>query len=733
MIEKNDILDQAAKAFSEGSIPTGPSEDLIRQTLEQIEKQQTTIPFVERMIKMKPIGKFAAAAIVIVGVSILFLFNSGPGSIALADVLDNIMQITTFSYKTKAIMSPVAGAPDSMPPGLESEIIFSYDQGSLTETFVLDAQGNREKLVSQTYAILSEKSLINIIPERKKYIQVNITEERWEEVGKELANPRALLEQFLNSPYVELGESQMDGLQVIGFESTQIDLSTKEYARSTARIWVDTEARLPVRIELESFYDDGSLATEMTCYDFNWDVSVDPSIFVPVIPEDYTSLGEVELSGDEKHVVEGLRFFAELSGGRYPSELNLMTLAKEVDDLLIVKYNGESPEPDQETLQKLVNLEMTLNFYNTLIVKNQSPAYYGKTVTSEFPHAVLMRWNIEDDTYKVILGDLSMKEVTKTELQELESVPLNLASYPVKPFPADGTTFGADIDTLTLTWISGAYATRHFVYFGTDPDQLEMIAETDVSFIDELSSLRRNLDCYWRVDELQADGSVVTGDIWSFNTGRLRGQWMLDEGSGDTAYDAGPDKVDGVLNNMDAAQWTADGLYFDGIDDYVSIPALDLNSNTVTLAGWFKRDGEQPEHTTGLVFCRTDRTGAGLSLGHTGDQWVANNCLAYNWNNNPNTWLWTTELLLPDNEWVFAALVLEPDKATLYLGQDGQLRSAVNETPHRMEEFDGEIRIGDDNHPGPPVMKRHFKGWIRNVSIYDYALSRSEIENISTY
>ena len=87
--------------------------------------------------------------------------------------------------------------------------------------------------------------------------------------------------------------------------------------------------------------------------------------------------------------------------------------------------------------------------------------------------------------------------------------------------------------------------------------------------------------------------------------------------------------------------------------------------------------------------------------------------------------------MLPDNEWVFAALVLEPDKAMLYLGQDGQLVSAVNHTPHRFEEFEGEIRIGDDNHPGPPEMKRHFKGWIKNVSIYDYALSQSEIESIS--
>ncbi|MHC5087207.1 MAG: LamG domain-containing protein [Planctomycetota bacterium] len=727
MNERDNILDQAVKAFSESSVPAGPSDGLIRQTLDRIEKQQTTIPLMERIIKMKPIGKFAAAAIVIVGVSALFLFNSGPGSVALADVLDNIMQITTFSYKTKAIMPPIAGAPDSMPAGLESEILFSFDQGMVSETYVLDEQGNREKLVSQTYAVLSEKSLINIIPEKKKYLRVNITEDRWEERGKELANPRILLQEFLKNPYIELGEDTIDGLNVVGFESTQIDPPTKEYASSTARIWVDVEARLPVRIEIESFYDDGSLATEISCFDFNWAVSVDPSVFTPVIPEDYQSLGQVELSDDDKHLVDGLKFFADLSGGRYPSELNLMTLAKEMDDLLIVK----SPEPDQETLQKLVNLEMALNFYNTLIVKNQSPAYYGRTVTSEFPHAVLMRWHVADDTYKVIYGDLTIKEVTEAELQDLESTPLNLEPYAIKPFPADGETFGADLNRLQLSWMSGAGAAQHIVYFGESPDKLEAIVGAREPFVQNLEVLERNRDYYWRVDEVQTDGSVVEGDLWAFNTGRLRGQWMLDEGSGQTAYDSSPNEADGVITNTDPQQWTPEGLYFDGVDDYVSVPALNLNSNTVTMTGWFKRDGEQPEHTTGLIFCRSDRTGAGLSMGHKGEQWVANNCLGYNWNNNTNTWLWTTDLLLPDNEWVFAALVLEPDKATLYLGQDGQLVSAVNHTPHRFEEFEGQIRIGDDNHPGPPEMKRHFKGWIKNVSVYDYALSQSEIENIS--
>ena len=65
MTNEQNILDRAVKALAESTIPKGPSEDLIRQTLEQIENQHTTIPFMERIHKMKSISKFAAAAIII--------------------------------------------------------------------------------------------------------------------------------------------------------------------------------------------------------------------------------------------------------------------------------------------------------------------------------------------------------------------------------------------------------------------------------------------------------------------------------------------------------------------------------------------------------------------------------------------------------------------------------------------------------------------------------------------
>ena len=46
--------------------------------------------------------------------------------------------------------------------------------------------------------------------------------------------------------------------------------------------------------------------------------------------------------------------------------------------------------------------------------------YYGDSVTSENPEAVLLRWKVSDDEYRVIFGDLSVGNATAEELAELE-------------------------------------------------------------------------------------------------------------------------------------------------------------------------------------------------------------------------------------------------------------------------------------------------------------------------
>ena len=212
----------------------------------------------------------------------------------------------------------------------------------------------------------------------------------------------------------------------------------------------------------------------------------------------------------------------------------------------------------------------------------------------------------------------------------------------------------------------------------------------------------------------------------------LVGWWKFDEGSGIIAGDHSGFYHDGTLNNMDSNDWVegvmGNALAFDGVDDYVSISQLEsLATGALTISAWFKRAGKQPDSFTGLVFSRDGHSTAGLTLGMSTPDLAVNHELAYNWNDRIAAWGWHSELIVPDNRWVFVALVAAPTEATLYLGQDGLLSSATSQNEHRIEEFDGEIWIGRDAMSG---RKRCFRGLIDNVRIYNRELDVNEIKAI---
>ena len=59
-------------------------------------------------------------------------------------------------------------------------------------------------------------------------------------------------------------------------------------------------------------------------------------------------------------------------------------------------------------------------FYTELVKQDKNAAYYGDTVTADDVDAVLMRWRISDDEYRVIFGDLTAENVFAERLAELE-------------------------------------------------------------------------------------------------------------------------------------------------------------------------------------------------------------------------------------------------------------------------------------------------------------------------
>jgi hypothetical protein len=99
--------------------------------------------------------------------------------------------------------------------------------------------------------------------------------------------------------------------------------------------------------------------------------------------------------------------------------------------------------------------------------------------------------------------------------------------YATEPDPADGAIIE---DTwITLMWATGKSALSHDVYLGDNLADVEAGAES--TFQGNQASamviagfpgmpypegLVPGVTYYWRIDEVEADGTKVTGDVWSF-------------------------------------------------------------------------------------------------------------------------------------------------------------------------------------------------------------------------
>jgi hypothetical protein len=114
------------------------------------------------------------------------------------------------------------------------------------------------------------------------------------------------------------------------------------------------------------------------------------------------------------------------------------------------------------------------------------------------------------------------------------------------PNPADGAV---DVSpTKALTWIAGAVAASHDVYFGSDADAVKNATKSSPEYkgpkaLGEESydpgKLSLTTTYYWRIDEVNGvnPDSPWAGNVWSFTTGDF---FVIDDFEG---YDAGDNQI----------------------------------------------------------------------------------------------------------------------------------------------------------------------------------------------
>jgi len=316
---------------------------------------------------------------------------------------------------------------------IDYTITISKDYGMKWETET--AVPNTGKTITQTMYILPEqKSMIMIMPEMKKYMQMEFDDDLLARTKKQNNDPREMIKQIMGCQYTELGRSVIDGKEVEGFHTTDPAMLGGAGENIKYTLWVDTKSWLPVRAEID-FKVGEQMEANGVIYDYQWDIPVAASDFEPVIPEDYTPLSSEAIkmpSMTEEAAIEGLKYFVELSG-QYPKKLDMLNLAKEFAELKKGEASKDAGrkskgEPNQVVLEKVIKETMELMrpiqslgmFYMTLVQDKKEPAYYGESVGPDDADAVLMRWKVSDNQYRVIFGDLTTGNATAEQLVELE-------------------------------------------------------------------------------------------------------------------------------------------------------------------------------------------------------------------------------------------------------------------------------------------------------------------------
>lgn len=376
------------------------------------------------------ITKLAAAAVIITAVLVgihQFGGSIDGASVVWAEVANKIEQMPTHICRENRIVTCDGKKVDFLTGDVTN--YFSPEYG-----YREDMYNQWGEIMHRVYTLREEKVSVTVIPALKQYKVAELTEA---EVSVFEMGVKQILEQIKSGQYVELGSKTIDGVRVEGIEFSDPLLIVGtgypiKFDDVLIRLWVDVETSLPVRIEVEAVTSDKYVTVwtggkpveaEAIVDGYQWYADIDQGVFEPNITDDYTLISEEMDSYDEEKAVTGLLTFAQLTNGEYPSKLNMMTIMREACQAIQEDIDAESDEEPAKKEDKMkeiiVATKPTCLFFNRLVKEGRDVAYYGDTITAGDMDAVLVRWKISDNEYRVIFGDLTTKDVSAEDLAKL--------------------------------------------------------------------------------------------------------------------------------------------------------------------------------------------------------------------------------------------------------------------------------------------------------------------------
>jgi hypothetical protein len=228
--------------------------------------------------------KLAVAAAVVLATLLGLNIISGPGvgGVTWAAIPDHIKEIDTFMFRLTIGVSGKDDANIAGGPTGQWTFYLSERYG-----FRMDISGGGATV--SWYVPPEGDTLTTVIPGEKKWSKTPLPPDQRDKMPEEYKDPADYINRFLAHGYKELGRSVIDGVEVEGIEVTDPPTDGEKLENGVGRLWVDVQTELPIRIEIEGTADGNAVRWLM---EFKWSEAIDPAVFEPNIPSDYTPLAQ---------------------------------------------------------------------------------------------------------------------------------------------------------------------------------------------------------------------------------------------------------------------------------------------------------------------------------------------------------------------------------------------------------------------------------------------------------
>ena len=277
--------DDIKRFMEKASVSSNPNVNkaVLNELTDEMEKSKQAGQSLNMWSKFmkSPITKFAAAAVIVIGIFLgINYFGGSVSSVAWAKVAENVERIDTFKFNLKIIVhnnDPNKPAEDTQT---QLTMYLSSKYG-----FRMDINNKDDNVVSW-YVPVEEDKIIMVINKEKKWVQwpfsADYARQQWEE-----KDPRDYIKRFMSCKYTELGRQTIDGIEVEGIETINPPTDIEHLENAVGRLWVDVKTQLPVRVEIKGNVGRNTVQCGM---DFRWDEEFDAGIFQ--IPSDYTPISQ---------------------------------------------------------------------------------------------------------------------------------------------------------------------------------------------------------------------------------------------------------------------------------------------------------------------------------------------------------------------------------------------------------------------------------------------------------